>query len=356
METITIKASVTYEVLADSELIEKSGVLIRKALGNETKKVCVVTDDKVDLLYRRPLVRSLEKADFDTSEFVFKAGEKSKNMETVSELLEYLAEKEFTRSDALIALGGGVTGDLTGYAAASYLRGIKFVQVPTTLLAAVDSSAGGKTGVNLRAGKNLAGAFWQPSLVLFDIDTIKSLPYDEVLNGAAEVIKAGVISDRTLFSNINDCEDLTDKYVIKEISRRAIEIKKEVVEKDEHDKGERQLLNFGHTIGHAIEACSDFNISHGHAVAMGMVIISKAAHRFGWSDEDCATPISESLKKLGFSIECPYSAAELAGAALKDKKRKGDIITLVIPVSLGNCRLKKIPVDKLEEVIEEGLK
>ena len=173
-------------------------------------------------------------------------------MDTVSRLLEFLAEHQLTRSDALVALGGGVTGDLTGYGAASYLRGIPFVQVPTTLLAAVDSSVGGKTGVNLKAGKNLAGAFWQPSLVLFDTDTIKTLSYDLILDGAAEAIKAGAIADGQLFSYISSCRELTDPEAITHLSRRAIEIKRQVVEADERDTGVRQLLNFGHTMGHAM--------------------------------------------------------------------------------------------------------
>lgn len=355
METITITASRTYQVLTDSGLLAKAGPLIREALGDGSKKLCIVTDDRVDSLYSTPLIRSLEGAGYETVTFVFPRGEMSKNMDTVSQLLEFLAEHQLTRSDALVALGGGVTGDLTGYGAASYLRGVPFVQVPTTLLAAVDSSVGGKTGVNLKAGKNLAGAFWQPSLVLFDTDTMKTLSYDLILDGAAEAIKAGAIADRTLFSYISACQELTEPEVITHLSRRAIEIKREVVEADERDTGVRQLLNFGHTIGHAIEACSRFSISHGHAVAMGMILISRAALKLGWSREDCLTPILESLKKFRFPLECPYSAQQLVQAALKDKKRMGDTITLVIPVSLGNCRLKKLPVSQLEDVIKAGL-
>lgn len=356
METITITASRTYQVLTESGLLAGSGSLIRQALGEGGKKLCVVTDDNVDALYSRALMDSLTEAGYETVKFVFPAGERSKSMETVSLLLEFLAENQLTRSDALVALGGGVTGDLTGYGAASYLRGIPFVQVPTTLLAAVDSSVGGKTGVNLKAGKNLAGAFWQPSLVLFDTDTMKTLSYDLVLDGAAEAIKAGAIADRGLFSYISACGDLTEPSVITHLSRRAIEIKREVVEADERDTGVRQLLNFGHTMGHSIEACSRFFISHGHAVAMGMVIISRAALKLGWSEEDCLTPLLESLEKFRFPLDCPYSAEQLARAALKDKKRMGDAITLVIPVSLGHCRLKKLPVSQLEDVIKAGLK
>lgn len=355
MNKITITASKTYQVLTDAGLLSRAGSLIRQALGEKVKKLCIVTDDNVDPLYSAPLTKSLKDAGYEIVKFVFPHGEASKSMETVSDLLEFLAEHQLTRSDALVGLGGGITGDLTGYAAASFLRGVPFVQVPTTLLAAVDSSVGGKTGVNLRAGKNLAGAFWQPSLVLFDTDTMKSLSYDLLLDGAAEAIKAGAIADRELFSYIRQAGDLTDPEVICQLSSRAIEIKREVVEADERDTGVRQLLNFGHTIGHAIEKCSSFSISHGHAVAIGMTIVSRASLKMGWSAEDCLTPILESLQQFRFPLDCPYTAEELTDAALKDKKRMGDTITLVVPVHLGDCQLKKIPVSQLKEFIEGGL-
>lgn len=355
MDTITITASRVYQVLTGSGILAHAGKLIRNTLGEQSKKLCIVTDDKVDALYSAALWTALTKAGYETVKFVFPMGEASKSMDMVSELLEFLAQNQLTRSDAIVALGGGVTGDLAGYSAASYLRGIPFVQVPTTLLAAVDSSVGGKTGVNLKAGKNLAGAFWQPSLVIFDIDTIRTLSYELLLDGIAESIKAGAIADRELFFYINRITELTDPAVISHLSRRAIEIKRNVVEEDERDTGVRQLLNFGHTIGHAIEACSRFHISHGHAVAMGMSIISRASLKMGWSKEDCLTPILEALEKFCFPLECPYTAQQLTHAALRDKKRMGDTITLVVPVSLGNCQLKKLPVTELEAVIKAGL-
>ncbi len=355
MNKITINASRTYEVITGAGLINQSGQLIRQALGEKTNKVCIVADDNVSSLYRTSVKESLKETGFEVVSFVFPHGEAYKSFATLSKLLDFLAYKQLTRSDAIIALGGGVTGDLAGFAAATYLRGIQFVQMPTTLLAAVDSSVGGKTGVNLSAGKNLAGAFWQPSLVIFDTDTIKTLSYDLLLDGAAEAIKAGVISDRELFQYIDQVNDLTDPEVITTLSSRAILIKQQVVEADEHDTGVRQLLNFGHTIGHAIEKCSSFSISHGHAVAMGMVIVARASLKNGWSEEDCLTPILNSLNKFRFPLDCPYSAAELAQAALKDKKRMGDTITLVIPVALGHCQLKQIPVTELESFIAGGL-
>jgi len=355
MNKITINASRTYDVITAPGLLSQSGQLIRQALGEKTKKICIVTDDNVSSLYRSPVKESLKEAGFEVVSFVFPHGEAYKSLTTVSKLLDFLAYKQLTRSDAVVALGGGITGDLAGFAASVYLRGIRFIQMPTTLLAAVDSSVGGKTGVNLSAGKNLAGAFWQPSLVLFDTNTIRSLSYDLLLDGAAEAIKAGVIADKELFSYISHVTELTDPEVITELSSRAIRIKQQVVETDERDTGVRQLLNFGHTIGHAIEKRSSFSISHGHAVAMGMVIVARACLKNGWSEEDCLTPLLNSMNKFGFPLDCPYNAAELTQAALKDKKRTGDTITLVIPVSLGNCQLKQLPVDELESFIEGGL-
>lgn len=355
MDIITISASRTYKVITDSGLLARSGELIREALGERGEKLCIVADDQVTDLYAGTLETSLQQAGYETVTFTFPHGELSKNWKTLAELLEFLAENQLTRSDALIALGGGISGDLTGFAAASYLRGIQFVQVPTTLLAAVDSSVGGKTGVNLKSGKNLTGAFWQPSLVLFDIDTINTLPYDMLLDGVAEAIKAGAIADRDLFLYIQETEQLTSQEAIAHLSHRAIEIKREVVEADERDMGVRQLLNFGHTIGHAIEKCSGFSISHGHAIAMGMAIVAKASWELGWSEEDCFIPIAESLRKFRFPLDCPFTAEQLAEAARNDKKRMGDSISLVIPVTLGNCSLKKFPVSDLEDFIKAGL-
>lgn len=355
MKKITITASKTYDVITDSGLLTRAGSLIRETLGSKTKKICIVTDHQVDILYSEKLANSLAEAGFETVKFVFPAGEASKNLKTLSDLLEFLAENQLTRSDALAALGGGVTGDLTGFAAASYLRGISFIQLPTTLLAAVDSSVGGKTGVNLKSGKNLAGAFWQPSLVLFDLDTMKTLSRNLLLDGMAETIKAGAIADPELLSYAARAEDLTDPETIRSLSSRAIIIKREVVQADERDTGVRQLLNFGHTMGHAIEKCSDFTISHGHAVAIGMLIAARASQKMGWSDKDCGPLLENILKRFSYPLDCPYSVSQLAAAALNDKKRQGETITLVIPVRPGECQLKKVPLTRLEEFIKAGL-
>lgn len=355
MINLTIKASRTYEVLMEPGILPHAGTHIAEALKSKTQKLCIVTDDIVKELYADTVIRSLKTAGYEVSLFVFPHGEHSKSMETLAELLEFLAQHQLTRSDALVALGGGITGDLTGFAAASYLRGIEFVQIPTTLLAAVDSSVGGKTGVNLPSGKNLAGAFWQPSLVLFDPLTLKTLSPALIRDGIAETVKAGAIADAGLLEKISRAENLDSPETVMELASRAINIKRAAVEEDERDTGARQLLNFGHTIGHAIEKCSNFEISHGHAVAMGMIIVSRAALALDWSEEDCLAPIQTALERFDFPLDCPFTAQQLMEAARKDKKRMGGSITLVLPETPGSCYLKELPLQELKNFIMIGL-
>lgn len=342
-----------------------AGAYIKEALKLaeiKEKKICIVTDANVDVLYGHPehaLWKSLEASGFEVYKYVFPGGEKTKTMDTVAAILNFLADNSFTRSDVLLALGGGITGDVTGYTAASFLRGVEFIQVPTTLLATVDSSVGGKTGVNLNAGKNLAGAFWQPSLVLFDPDVLTTLSRDLKLDGVAEAVKAGYIADVSILEMISQVDDtslLTDDDFLTQLAAKAVEVKRQIVEEDERESGVRQLLNFGHTIAHAIEKCSNYEITHGHAVAMGMDIVSKASDNLGWIEEPCGAGIRKILDDFQFPLEHPYSHEELTRAALQDKKRRGGNITLVIPARAGKCILKTIPVAELEDFISCGMK
>lgn len=228
------------------------------------REAVVVTDDTVRALYGQTVADSLGRAGVRAQCFSFAPGEDSKSLATYGALMEFLAESQLTRAGAVVAVGGGVVGDLAGFAAATYLRGVRFVQVPTTLLAVVDSSVGGKTAVNLAAGKNLAGAFYQPSLVVVDMGTLHTLPPEEVANGLSEMVKYGAIADETLFAQ------MASGGYDEARAARCVEIKADFVRQDEHDSGARQALNFGHTIGHAIERASNFLISHGRAVAIGM--------------------------------------------------------------------------------------
>ena len=347
MEIIKVNASKEYEVVIGRGILPTLGERCLSLFGKS--RAVIVTDSNVAPLWLDKAKSALEGAGIDTVEFIFPAGEDSKSKETLFELLEFAAENRITRSDFAVALGGGVTGDMTGLAASLYLRGIPFVQVPTTLLAAVDSSVGGKTAVNLAAGKNLAGAFYQPSLVLCDTDTLSTLPACEFANGMAEVIKYGVIFDKDLFDKVQGGDVKSD---IEKTIARCVELKRDVVAKDEFDNGERQLLNFGHTMAHSIEKCSNFEIAHGSAVAIGMVVAAKASAKLGWSAEDCTEAIIEANKNNSLPVECNFTAKDLADAALSDKKRTGGTINFVVPEVMGKCILKKIPVETLYEIAE----
>ena len=349
MEKIRVKASSEYDVLVGRGLIDICGELVGKVI--KPCRAALITDDTVDGLYAARVEKSFEKSGFKCIKFVFPHGESSKSFANYEKILEFLAENKFTRSDIIIALGGGVTGDLAGFCAASFLRGVRFVQIPTTFLAAVDSSVGGKTAVNLKAGKNLAGAFHQPALVICDTDTFNTLPEKVFADGVAETVKYGVITYKKLFETMQG----NFKADIEKIVAACIKIKAQIVANDEFDTGERMLLNLGHTIGHAIEKCSNFKITHGHAVAIGMAVAAFAAEKEGIAENGTAAEITDTLIKCGLPVTCCYNAAELAESALSDKKRSGGEITLVLPERIGKCCLKKIKTDSLLSFVSEGI-
>ncbi len=349
MRKITVNASVKYDVLIDSDILCRTGELSLPVCG--VCSACIVTDDTVDALYSDILEKSLTNSGFKVVKFVIEHGEASKSTASLVALLEFLAESKLTRRDCIFALGGGVVGDLAGFAAAVYLRGIKFIQLPTTLLAAVDSSVGGKTAVDLAAGKNLAGAFHQPSLVICDCKTLDTLTPEIFSDGCAEVIKYGIINDRALFNLLKD----GIKENLEDVIASCVLNKSNIVASDEFDTGIRQLLNLGHTVGHAIEARSHFDISHGSAVAMGTVIVGRASVSLGILSADELSEITELFLKYSLPTECPYNAEELVDTALGDKKRMGDKLTLVLPYSIGDSRLYTIDVNELHDFIKRGL-
>ncbi len=316
-------------------------------------RALLLTDDTVNALYGERVEASLASAGFTVVRYVIPHGEASKSATNLIALLEKMATEHLTRADCLVALGGGVVGDLGGFAAAVYLRGIRFVQIPTTLLSMVDASVGGKTAIDLSAGKNLAGAFHQPSLVLCDPDLLATLPPETFADGMAEVIKYAFISDRPLYDLL--ASEATDGDRLSEIVRLCIEDKRRVVEADETDRGERQLLNLGHTVGHAVEACSHFEISHGSAVAIGMVIMARASEKIGVAAPGTTHALTALLDKYHLPTTCPFSVEELYAAALSDKKRAGGSITLVVPYDVADARLVTVPVDALEGYIRAGL-
>ena len=350
MKDILVNASKTYSVLIGNGIIRQAGHYIASVKKSAT--VAVISDSHVFPIYGNTLMDSLKASGFTAVSFVFPAGEASKNPDTYLHILNFLAENQLTRTDLIVALGGGVTGDMAGFAAATFLRGISFVQIPTSLLAMVDSSVGGKTAIDLPAGKNLVGTFYQPDLVLCDLDTLDTLPQDIFLDGCAEVIKYAVLYDEALFETLLTYG--TD-FPREDVIARCVTLKRDVVAEDEHDNGARQKLNLGHTIGHGIESCSNFTISHGKAVAIGMRIVSKAGYQYGITSEEAKNKIEEILLHFNLPISAPYSAKELYRFALSDKKRSADSINLIIPETIGSCTCRKSPISQLESFIEAGL-
>lgn len=336
--TIHVEASRSYDIVIGRGILAELGGLMRPLLGD--CRLAVLTDSNVDALYGTIIMEHLQHAGYKACKYVIPAGEASKCAESLLSFLNFMAGEQLTRSDAVVAFGGGVVGDLGGLSASLYLRGVKYVQVPTTLLAAVDSSVGGKTAIDIPAGKNLVGSFYQPSLVCCDTALMDTLPKDIYRDGCAEVIKYGVILDKELYKKLHSLPFDREAVVA-----RCVEIKRNVVQQDEFDNGIRGLLNFGHTFGHAIEKLSNFGISHGEAVAKGMVIAARIAPLCGLCD--IADELSALLAEYGFDTTSPYSSEEIYNALLTDKKRRGGTISVVLPKERGNCVLVPLKVEEL---------
>lgn len=342
MERVRIEASKAYEVLIGPGLMEKAGQWIAQAV--KPCRAAVITDDTVAGLYGDKALKSLKAAGFAPCLWAFPHGERQKTMATLAQALEWLGEMEISRSDLVVALGGGVPGDLAGFAAAVYGRGMRFAQIPTTLLAAVDSSVGGKTAVDLAAGKNMAGAFHQPEIVLCDTDVMADLPPELIRDGSAEMIKYGILADPALFNAMKAGAWKADR---ESAIARCVAIKRDYVTADEHDEGKRQFLNLGHTFGHAVEKCSHFTLTHGQGVAIGIVMAARAA---GMDPVE----IEAACAACGLPTAPPYPAAELYQAALRDKKRRGGKITLVLPEKIGQCFLRTIDIAELPAYFAKG--
>lgn len=307
-------------------------------------KLMVVSDDTVYSLYGEKVTGMLKSAGFETYTFVFPHGEQSKNLSVAEKLMVQMIEEGITKSDLLVALGGGVVGDLTGMVASVFLRGMEFLQIPTTLLAAIDSSVGGKTAVDLPNGKNMAGAFHQPIGVLCDITAFQTLPEQTYAEGMAEAIKYGMIYDFDLFGQIERREISDEDLVL-----RCVEIKAEVVAKDEFDKGPRHILNFGHTLGHAVETLSSYTIGHGQGVAIGMACVSGA-----FLNEEEFKRVLNVLNEYHLPSVSPFDCSELAAQAKADKKRHGDLIRVVLPTTIGEVILKDVTFDEWNKIVING--
>ncbi len=350
MNTITVSASKTYPIHIGRGLLEQLGSLVSQV--KPYKKAVIISDSNVWPLYGQKVTHSLESAGIVCCHYVFPAGEASKSMDTYCNILRFLAQNSLTRSDVLIALGGGVTGDMTGFVAATYLRGIDYIQVPTSLLAMVDSSVGGKTAIDIPEGKNLVGVFCQPNLVVCDIDALSTLPGDVFRDGCAEVIKYGILYDEGLFAHLEENGLAFDR---ESVISRCIALKRDVVMEDERDTGSRQKLNLGHTIGHGVEACSDFTVSHGQSVAIGTAIISRIAVSLAMLAKQDSHRILSVLQAFQLPTTTVYTAAQLYAKACNDKKRSGGSVNLIIPTKIGNCDIVSTQMCHLQNLIEAGL-
>lgn len=333
----------SYWIKIAAGMLAAAGDEIRRVLP-QTEKIAVITDSNVAPLYGERLRKSLEMAGFSVTVWEFPAGEESKNLAVLGRLYEGLAAAGLTRSDAIVALGGGVTGDMAGLAAATYLRGIAFIQIPTSLLAAVDSSVGGKVAVDLPQGKNLVGAFYQPKLVLIDPELLYTLPPRFLHDGLAEVIKYGCIRDTGLFTRLEQLPgDAALLAQAEEIIAACCTIKARIVAQDEFDTGERMLLNFGHTLGHAVEKAFHYDTySHGEAVGLGMVLLTSQAEKLGLTDPGTAAKIAALLQKFSLPVEITLPREEFIKTIALDKKKRGSQLTLVLIKDIGEGYLHTI--------------
>lgn len=307
------------------------------------ENVAIITDDTVDRIYGKVLEELLVGKKIYKS--VVRHGEKSKNAKNYIKIINELAENGFTREDSVIAFGGGVVGDLAGFVASTYMRGITLIAVPTTLLSAVDSSVGGKTAIDLNAGKNLCGTFYQPSAVYINTEFIRTLPKKEIKNGLGEVVKYAFLSDIVTASDI---KNIDEKLIYK-----CLKIKRDIVEKDERESGERALLNLGHTVGHAIEKLSSYTLPHGECVVKGLVYSIEISRRIYGLTNETVSRMYDLLKSVKVGLTTPYPAETLAKQVYADKKRKGDDVNFVAVKDIGKPEIVKIKISELSKMMED---
>jgi 3-dehydroquinate synthase len=349
--TIDVTASTPYQVEIGRNILPSLGQRLR-ALCPKARRVVLVTDDSVFPLHGQAALDSLSHAGLEATAYILPHGESSKTAQNLMEVLNFLTTQHLTRSDCLVALGGGVIGDLTGFAAAVYMRGIAYIQVPTTVLSMVDSSVGGKTAVDLPAGKNLMGAFWQPRQVLCDISLLDTLPEAIFTDGCAEIIKTAVLFDPDLFRCLARDGKAFDR---ESVIGTCVGHKRDIVNEDEFDTGRRSLLNLGHTLAHAAEACSDFSLSHGRAVAIGTATVCRAAAKAGLCSAALAAEVTALLEKFGLPTRTDIPIEQLMVPMLSDKKRSGDTVKVVVPRALGQCELRPMNAAELQAFMASGL-
>lgn len=367
MKELDIRGDRTYKMLIAPGLLPEAGKYISQTLGGS--RAFVLTDSTVAALPSMPLAtiyRSLTEAGYQVSTCQLPAGESSKNPTAYLDVVSMMADRGLQPTDILVALGGGMIGDIGGFAAATYMRGIKCVQLPTTFLAAVDSSVGGKTAIDLPQGKNLIGAFWEPSLVLCNPELLLSLPASVFMDGCAETIKYGILKDPEIISLLRQALEKTAERFAKtgdpsnatellsQVIARAVTTKEFYVHGDVTDKGKRGFLNLGHLLGHAIEAWSCFSLSHGQSVAMGMVLEARGCARLGLTSPETAEEIRDLIHGFGFAIDPPCTVQEILPYLVHDKRIRNNSIGLIVPASIGSCHMEPYPADELEKFARLG--
>ena len=355
MKTVSVSASRQYEILIERGLLRRVGELVRSVTNAGTGML--VSDDSVWPLYGETVQKSLAESGFSVCRFVFPHGENSKCAKTYLALLNALCENRLTRADAVVALGGGVTGDLTGFVAATYLRGIDFVQIPTTLLAQVDSSIGGKTGVDFNCYKNMVGAFHQPKLVYMNLSALKTLTDEQFACGMGEILKHGLIKDQGYYEwTICHRQEIMERSleVLEEMISRSCEIKRDVVEKDPTEKGDRALLNFGHTLGHAIEKLKNFSLMHGQCVALGSLAASYLSMRRGQITEAELTAIKEANIAFGLPVSVEgVTPEEVVATTRSDKKMEAGKVKFILLNSIGDaCIDRSVTDQEMEDAVK----
>ena len=339
----------SYDILFGSGLLKNLPEYIKRIYKG--KKLFIITDNNVEKYYREKLESILK--DYDFTFYILEAGEKSKTLDNVAKIYKAMINSSLSRDDLVVAFGGGVTGDIAGFAAATYMRGVPFIQIPTTLLSQVDSSVGGKVGVDLEEGKNLVGAFNQPKIVLIDTSVLKTLTDRYFFDGLAEVVKYGCIYDENLFSLLEGLKNREEVMEhIEDILFRSCDIKREVVEEDEKEHGLRMILNFGHTVGHGLEQYYNYEkYTHGEAVSLGMIEILETGEREGITEKGSLERTKKLLMQLNLPVEDKYNREDVIKIMKRDKKNKKGEVNFVMIEKIGKHKIVKIKEEKMYDFL-----
>lgn len=357
MQRLKIKLThKTYPIHIENRLFKESSSILKTFLA--WKRAIIVTDNNLSSSYGNELFQSLKDDRIEAEIYIIPAGEKSKSLDELTKLYNSFAKFGITRNDFVIALGGGVTGDLSGFAASTWLRGTGFIQIPTSLLAMVDSSIGGKVAVNLPIGKNLVGSFYHPEIVLIDPSLLETLPERYFADGMAEIIKYGCINDKDFFIKLENIKNRDEAMkCIEDIIYCCCDIKRRIIELDEREANIRMVLNFGHTMGHAIERYYNYEkYTHGEAVSIGMVFISELSHRLGYCSKEVPDRLRILLRRLGLPVMLPaMKPAAVIDTVFVDKKARTNDINLILIKDVGNVFIEKFPKDRIGGYIHEML-